>query len=153
MGSLLSKHVPLPIVIAIVVMLVLAGAREITRPIAGRSIALGTAYTGALCAYAKAHEGRLPSSLRSTDFRSFVQHRGASETETEKRFKEFESYYDVAWDTGAWEVDANGFIPSRKRFLIQAAMDSPAREGGCEELSRRLAMDMKRAAATTSAPE
>jgi hypothetical protein len=154
MGSLLDKRIPLPLALVVILSVALTGLWLVSmqsKP--GRAMALGVAYQAAFATYAKEHGGRLPSSIRAGNFRRFVYHRGASEAEMEKRLKEFEAYYDLAWGTEASEVDANGFIASRQRFLFQPTANSPVSIENCRGMSQNLALRMMQIAATTSSPD
>jgi hypothetical protein len=154
MGSLLHKRIPLPIAMGIIVAVIAVGMWQVTRSSApGRAAAVGIVYQSVLSEYAMTHGGRLPPSRRDPDFTELASRRRASEAEANEKLSEFERYYDVAWNTQAGDVDANGFTASRQRFLIQPAANSNVGAEMCKHLSRHLAVKMRQAAATQSMPE
>lgn len=153
MGSLLNKHIPLPITIGIVAGLLLLGWSLLFSPYRPRYFGLGVVYQQALVEYARQHNGRLPDSIRTPDFARLLHLAGDSRAEVDKKLAEFERYWDVAWGTCAADVDATGFIANRGRFILRPGEHEPSLIEYGKELSRNIVAVMKNSATTTSKAE
>lgn len=119
---------------------------------ADRCIVSSMQMSSVLKAYAKDHQGRLPSSLNELIETGYLRcdndgvlREVQNKVGSSNRFHGA-SFFDVAWGITADQIDANGYLPAHNRFLIVPAADSPCSAGWCEGTSKQVAEAMKAAA-------
>jgi hypothetical protein len=104
-----------------------------------------------LKAYAKDHQGRLPSSLNELIETGYLRcdNNGALREVQDKvgssSYFHGASFFDVAWGITADQIDENGYLRDRDRFLITPAEGSPCSAAWCEGTSKQVAEVMKAA--------
>ncbi len=118
---------------------------------ADRCIVHSMLVSSVLKAYAKDHQGWLPSSLNELIETGYIRCDNGGELcgiEAKVGFQgQFEvSLFGIAWGATADQTNENGYMSARGRYLIVPAQGSPCELTWCEGTSKQVAQAMKSAA-------
>lgn len=113
----------------------------------------GASTWGLLQAYTKDHAGRLPSSLNELIETGYLRcQNDGTLSFTEDKIgcaARFDSapLFDITWGITPEQIEQNGYVPSRNRFIVVPAAGSPCQPDWCAGTSENVAKAMKAAAA------